>query len=107
MKKACAEDASGRYNDPGTCTRLVRTNNPKGYKPSRLSPGGSLLCCFWLHAGHGEAVRHLAHASVPHVWRWVIQPGEDGYDTLDAFRIACAHRVGRPMSDRMIRGPWG
>jgi hypothetical protein len=81
---------------PEAAMRLVKPNAPQRYPAPKLTPEGRLLYYFWSHRTGGK--RALGMASTAKTWRWIVQPGEPGYEELDAFKIACDHRRDKPVS---------
>lgn len=80
---------------PERAMRIVKPNDPSGYPPAKLTPDKRLLYVFWAGArlvnGRIEpprATRMLRDAKRGS-FRHVVMPGEDGYELLDAFKIAC------------------
>lgn len=97
------------YEDgkPETVMRLVKPGEDKTsrYPSAKLTPGGRLLYYFWNH--NDGAVKKLGMASTSKTWRWIIQPGEDGFELLDAFKIACDHRRGKWMPPDLLHRALG
>ena len=94
---------------PALVTRLVKPNDPtRGYTALQLSPDKRLLYYFWTRKSQGTfACKKLGLASITNTWQRIVQPGEEGFDLLDAFKIACDHRRGLTMSDAMLRQALG
>lgn len=73
---------------PNRVVRIVKPNNPRAYSKAKLTPGERLLYVCW---GNGFAVKTLKDAQQD-TYRHIVQPGDPGYDMLDAFKIACDHK---------------
>lgn len=81
---------------PSVAMRIVLVRRDRKYGKSYLTPGGRLLYHFWSGRsteGESMARRRLGMATTGHSWAWIVKPGEPGFDLLDAFKIACDHRV--------------
>lgn len=86
---------------PETVMRLVKPGGDTSRYPSaKLTAGGRLLYYFWNHTD--GSVKKLGMASTSKTWRWIVQPGEEGFDTLDAFKILCDHRRGKQVPTTLL-----
>lgn len=94
---------------PCFAMRLVKPGRPDLYPRQHLTPGKRLLYYFWRHHVENgpESVKKLGMASKVKKWRWVIRPGEPGYDRLDAFKIACDHRLHKSMMPTLLHQALG
>lgn len=85
---------------PETVMQLIKPAEGGRYSAINLSPGGNLLYYFW-SAAKGAQTK-LGQASLSKNWRWIVQPGEEGFELLDAFKIACHHRRGQMVSTVLL-----
>ena len=92
---------------PGSIPPGKRPKDPGKYPAINQSPTGLLLYYFWRSlnrdGGTSEAIKKLGQAATGHTWRWIVQPGDPGYEKLDAFKVACDHRRGHSVSDKLLR----
>lgn len=65
--------------------RIVKPNDPRGYELSKLTKDKRLLYVSWWR---GHAARSLYDAKMT-TWQYVVMPDDPGFETLDAFKIAC------------------
>lgn len=83
---------------PSRVDRVVKPDDTGKYSLSTLTPQGRLLLCFWVL---GKATKSLRGVNDALEFRHIIQPGDDGFDLLDAFKIACDTRrawAGKPVT---------
>ena len=85
---------------PLVAVRLVKPNDPSPYAEQKLTPDKRLLYYFWSHAE--GAKQALGQASTTKRWRWIVQPGDPGFEELDAFKILCDHRRGRIVDTTLL-----
>lgn len=74
--------------DPHKVMRVVRPNEPKNYRAGLRTPGDRLVYICW---ASGRALKQLYSFTGTGDMRlaFIVQPGEPGYDILDAFKILC------------------
>lgn len=98
-----SELGTGGY--PQRLILLVKPNTPANYLTKHRTPGHRLLLSTWCN---GMAVRSLQDAWWSE-YRYIVQPGDENYDLVDAFNTACEHRrgvAGRPRAmkpDMLLR----
>lgn len=96
----------GENQRPATAMRLVKPRFPDRYPSINLSPGKHLLYYFWRSLtredSQSEAVKKLGQASVGRTWRWIVQPGDPGFEELEAFKVACDIRRHKEVSPRLL-----
>lgn len=96
----------GENQRPATAMRLVKPRFPDRYPSINLSPGKHLLYYFWRSLtredSQSEAVKKLGQAATGHTWRWIVQPGDPGFEELEAFKVACDLRRGKNVSNGLL-----
>lgn len=79
---------------PDMVGRIVKPNDPGRYRAAMRTPGNRLVYVCW---AEGEAVKQLypvvagATQGKPLHFRYIVQPGDEGFDLLDAFKLGCDH----------------
>lgn len=96
----------GENQRPATAMRLVKPRYPGKYPANMLSPGNHLLYYFWRSLkrpdASSESIKKLGQAAIGHTWRWIVQPGDEGFEMLDAFKIACDIRRHKAVSPKLL-----
>ncbi len=90
---------------PGVVGRLVYARPDKSYPDGSVTPGGRLVYHFFSsRTSNGYPVGRRSLLLVAGVRRYdrVIAPGDPGYELMEAFKIACDHRVDKPVSTKLL-----
>lgn len=97
-------DTATHIKVPGFCGILSKRDRRNVPAPSAyITPNGRIMPYFWRRiAGEGEAVSKLLMCGKPRRWGWIVAQQDPGYAMMKAFKIACAHRVDKPMRPTLL-----
>jgi hypothetical protein len=95
---------TNQRNVPGRAVRICNAREGKTYADRYRTPGGRVLFQFWTAKTSSmvSVGRKQLNMTGTHAWGWVVRPGEPGYELLDAFKVACDHRVGQEVSPKLL-----